>query len=339
MATIFESINTHRSINALSKHEHIVLGIIDAIDAGILAVGDQLPSINTMATEIGYARKTFVKAYTELKDRGLVISKSQKGYFIASTHTHRVLRIALVVSSFNDATGIIYTSLKQSLGIRYHIDVFFHHHDAATLRTLIETHRAGYGLLIVSPIIDTHIASELLQSIPPTKLVVIQHLIELPKTYTTMTVQIEIAIYQKLVELTHRLLQYQNIVLLCPNRIAIAAPVTTAFRRYLKEYDLSGQVVKNSTLDTLQKNTAYFCMDDALLWKLVKQAQKNEFRMGKDIGILSYGDSPPKALIGDGITTIAPHYEAMVQKIARFIKDKVAATVYIPVRLRERGSL
>ena len=43
-------------VNALSKHERLVLGIIEAIDAGHLPVGSQLPSINIMVVELGFAR-------------------------------------------------------------------------------------------------------------------------------------------------------------------------------------------------------------------------------------------------------------------------------------------
>ena len=35
-------------INSLSKHEQLVLGVVEAIDSGSLNLGDQLPSINTM---------------------------------------------------------------------------------------------------------------------------------------------------------------------------------------------------------------------------------------------------------------------------------------------------
>lgn len=45
--------------NNLTKHEQLVQGVIESIEDGQLTIGDQLPSINTMVEEIGYARKLF----------------------------------------------------------------------------------------------------------------------------------------------------------------------------------------------------------------------------------------------------------------------------------------
>jgi len=43
-------------INSLSKHEQLVLGIIEAIDSGHLNVGDQMPSINVMVEKVGLSK-------------------------------------------------------------------------------------------------------------------------------------------------------------------------------------------------------------------------------------------------------------------------------------------
>ena len=47
-----------QKIPTLSKHEHLVTGILNAIDEKKLKRGDKLPSINEMVGAIGYARKT-----------------------------------------------------------------------------------------------------------------------------------------------------------------------------------------------------------------------------------------------------------------------------------------
>ena len=52
--------------------------------AKILKKGNLLPSVNRMVSELGFARKTIVKAYTDLKERGIVESKNRLGYFVAN---------------------------------------------------------------------------------------------------------------------------------------------------------------------------------------------------------------------------------------------------------------
>ncbi|MEL7340305.1 MAG: winged helix-turn-helix domain-containing protein, partial [Bacteroidota bacterium] len=80
--SLYDEIYELQAINSLSKHEQLVQGVINAIDHSILHRNDKLPSINQMVAELGYARKTIVKAYEELKDRGIVESKKLKGYYV-----------------------------------------------------------------------------------------------------------------------------------------------------------------------------------------------------------------------------------------------------------------
>lgn len=69
--SLIQKIKQLERVNILSKHEQLVQGIMETIDAGNLKIGDQLPSINAMVPELGFARKTIVKAYEELKNRDL----------------------------------------------------------------------------------------------------------------------------------------------------------------------------------------------------------------------------------------------------------------------------
>jgi len=113
--SLIDKIKNLSTINTLSKHEQLVHGIIEAIDSGILVTGDQLPSINQMVSELGFARKTIVKAYEELKHRGLVESKKLKGYFIISQETKVTLKVALLLFSFQRFQEEFYNTFRSFL--------------------------------------------------------------------------------------------------------------------------------------------------------------------------------------------------------------------------------
>ena len=110
-------------IKSLSRHEQLVHGVIEAIDSGVLSFGDKLPLINEMVSDLGYARKTIVKAYEELKGRGLVERKKLKGYFIISDETKVTLKIALLLFAFHRFQEEFYNTFRKELGNRFHIDV------------------------------------------------------------------------------------------------------------------------------------------------------------------------------------------------------------------------
>lgn len=122
--SLLNKIRQLQGVNSLSKHEQLVHGVIEAIDSGVLSVGDKLPSINEMVSDLGYARKTIVKAYEELKGRGLVESKKLKGYFIISDETKVTLKIALLLFAFHRFQEEFYNTFRKEMGNRFHIDVF-----------------------------------------------------------------------------------------------------------------------------------------------------------------------------------------------------------------------
>lgn len=82
--TIFDKIQELESVAVYSKHDMLVNGITNAIDDGLLNKGSNLPSVNVMVSELGFARKTIVKAYNELKEKGIVESKKRLGYLASS---------------------------------------------------------------------------------------------------------------------------------------------------------------------------------------------------------------------------------------------------------------
>ena len=168
---LLELIEKLKEVNSLSKHEQLVLGIIDAINSGYLKIGDQLPSINVMVDEVGFARKTIVKAYEELKDKGLVASKKTKGYFVVSSNTQLYLKIALIMYSFQRFQQEFYNSLRKSLEAKVQIDVFFHHNNEEVFETIFGNIVGKYGMYVVAPIEDDA-SKEVLTSLQPEKLII-----------------------------------------------------------------------------------------------------------------------------------------------------------------------
>ena len=73
--------------NRMPIYEQIVLEIERYVALGILKPQDQLMSIREMATTLGINPNTVKKAYTELENKGVIITISTKGTFIADNIT------------------------------------------------------------------------------------------------------------------------------------------------------------------------------------------------------------------------------------------------------------
>lgn len=76
----------------MSKKDLLYVQIANQVErqiaGGIVCVGDQLPSLRTLARERGISLSTAQHAYLELESRGLVAARPQSGYYV--THSpHR----------------------------------------------------------------------------------------------------------------------------------------------------------------------------------------------------------------------------------------------------------
>ncbi|MGO4384121.1 GntR family transcriptional regulator [Specibacter sp. RAF43] len=64
--------------------EQIRLRILDLAAAGALAVGTRLPSVRSLATDLGVAANTVARAYRELEQAGIVVTAGRSGTAVAS---------------------------------------------------------------------------------------------------------------------------------------------------------------------------------------------------------------------------------------------------------------
>ncbi len=66
-----------------SIYEQIRSQIEKFIDAGILRPGDPLPSVRSLANDLGINPNTVMKAYRELENAGTIYTLNKKGVFVA----------------------------------------------------------------------------------------------------------------------------------------------------------------------------------------------------------------------------------------------------------------
>ena len=64
-------------------YEQIKSQIIKFISNGILSPGDKLPSVRSLAEELGINPNTVMKAYQELEKNGYIYTLNKKGVFVS----------------------------------------------------------------------------------------------------------------------------------------------------------------------------------------------------------------------------------------------------------------
>ena len=73
--------------STIPLYEQLEQNIISMIASGVLAADDQLPSVRSLARDLGLNPNTVQKAYSHLEDKGVIYQATGRGSFVASVAT------------------------------------------------------------------------------------------------------------------------------------------------------------------------------------------------------------------------------------------------------------
>jgi DNA-binding LacI/PurR family transcriptional regulator len=80
-------------------------------------------------------------------------------------------------------------------------------------------------------------------------------------------------------------------------------------------------------------------LDDKDLINLLKELQILNYELGKDVGIVSYNETPLKEIVANGITTISTDFSLMGQRLSEMILNDEYRKLKNPLRVIKRNSL
>ncbi|MNI91594.1 DNA-binding transcriptional repressor EbgR [compost metagenome] len=91
--------------------------------------------------------------------------------------------------------------------------------------------------------------------------------------------------------------------------------------------------------ENVEKGTCYINIIEDDLVKLLNKVIQNKLVIGKDVGVISYNETPLKKFILNGITTISTDFEMMGRLAAELIMNKSKERVEVPFYLKLRPSV
>jgi DNA-binding LacI/PurR family transcriptional regulator len=87
----------------------------------------------------------------------------------------------------------------------------------------------------------------------------------------------------------------------------------------------------------IKKGDLFITIEESDLVNLVKQIRDDEFVLGKEIGVISYNDTPLKELLG--ITVISTDFKVMGETAAKMILNGDKGKVKVPFNFIDRNSI
>src|SRR5699024_4584527 len=141
-------------------------------------------------------------------------------------------------------------------------------------------------------------------------------------------------------EAYHKLKEYSKIILIFPEKWATPYPkrILRGFLRFCQENNLDYEVLDEIYDDMeFESKDAYVTIRERDLVNLVQQIRAKKLKLGRDIGIISYNDTPRKELLG--ITVISTYFRAMGQSAAYMMLKNKKERVKNVFKYIERNSI
>ncbi len=317
-----------------SKVQQLINTIIQAINIGDLEPGDTLPSINQLSLTAKISRDTIFKAYRELVRRGTIESSPQRGYFVA-TDLNKVMLFLDTYSSFKDT---LYHNLRSNLPENYGVDLYFHHYNFRVFESILLDNIGQYSMYVVMNF-NHDMLSDVLKKIDSNKLLILDWGRFEKENYSYVCQDFDQAVYNSLVSGLQRIRAYDEFVLVFPKETYHPHETINAFKQFCKDYAIKHSII--NVFDPFDKleNKLFFVIDEVDLVQIVKTTNSAKLELGKDVGIISYNDTPMKEIIGNGVSVISTDFALMGKMVADFVLHKQKIQFIVPTTLTERGSL
>jgi DNA-binding transcriptional regulator YhcF (GntR family) len=315
-------------------YRQIVQSIARNIDNGVLGKDDMLPSVNQIAAEFSLARGSVFTAYNELRSSGIIDSIPGKGYYVLSTETRQKKKIFLLFSTFTPYKEILYNTLRSHLPESCTLDIYFHHHNIQMFGTLIREQSAYYNTFVVMPEANEGTTGVLAKLEQKRVFLLDVGLKEYRDSYPGVYQNFEKDIFSILMDSVELVRKYRRLVLVFPDG-ARTRDIISGFQRFGRKKVVPTEVVSTANV---QRGDGYIVIDDNSLVDVIHAANRNGWQLGKDIGVISYNETPLKSVIGNGITTITTDFVAMGKTMAEMVVAGKREVVENPFVMIDRKS-
>lgn len=325
--------------NALSIpiYKQIIASVQQSIVNGLLNQGDLIPSVNMLASRFSIARGSIFKAYNELRGLGVIDSVPGKGYFITNTRPASKKNIFLLMSTYNAYREVFYNAFISKLKDKATVDMYFHHHNIQVFETLIQNHAPHYNTFVIMPEIHKQTEKILRQLDQRSTYILDTGLKEFGSHYAFVCQNYANDIHQFLKSVEERLANYKRTILLFSANMR-NYELITGFEQFFSSSLLTGLVVRETEHFIPNEGDLCIAMDDNDLVQLVIKAKQKGWKLGKQLGIISYNETPLKSIVAEGITTITPDFKQMGLSMAEMIISGKKGKIENPFLLIERAS-
>ncbi len=312
----------------------LVNTIVKLIRDGVYKEHDVLPSINSLSKDCQIGRETVKKAYNILADKNYIEPAQGKGFYIKATDDGKIKRVLLLFDKLSTYKLVLYRSFTQSLGEAVDITIQLHNQDIDLFERLLDDSRDKYDYYVVVPHfpVQNEVLTRVLQvlnKIPSRKLIVIDNYLRgLSDSVGAVYQNFEVDVYNGLRNGIEQLKKYSRLNIIYKSHTALygslySSVIIKGVSRFCKEFNFPLAVKDILDTNEVKKGEAYLILNgqpDTELFDILRYTKKNELKLGSDIGILFYNESPINEFIMGGLTVLSTDFVQMGESAAEMVK-------------------
>lgn len=327
------------------KYKQIVQTVQSAVEKGVLKQGDVMPSLNQIRDELNVSRDTAIKAYQELKMLGLISSSPGKGNFIAVSGQKRERNIFLLFDEFSVYKEVLYKSLQTTISNQGALELYFHHFNDRVFYDLINQSLGKYTDYVIMPL-STQASFEKFKTLfNQENVYILDQGGELyGEAFPSVYQNFKDDVYLGLKQAAGLSQKYKQMVMAIGStkniyRQALVDQLKTGFHRYCSEQNMQSSIPHEIDNFEIKKGMCFLLFTDVELVSLIKRMEEKRWIPGRDIGIISFNETPLKEIAGGGISTISTDFELMGRTMGEMVLNHGCDHIQNPVRLIQRNSL
>lgn len=331
------------------KYQQIINSIVFNISNGNFEMNQKIPSINKFSEEFYLSRDTVEKAYNILKERKIINSIRGKGYYISRTKLLSKTNVLFLINKLSAYKLRMYNSFLANIGPNAHVDLQIYHCNESLFLDLIKKHKLSHDYFVIVPHFKTEDSNHIsktnsilseISNINKEKLVILDNLKFIEKENIMCVYQdFENDIYEALECGLDKIKCYENVFLIFPKKAIYPFPnrIVHGFRKFCVKHKIEFKILNEVCENIiLKKGDLFITIEEHDLVNLIKQIREYELDLGKDIGIISYNDTPLKDLLG--ISVVSTDFDYIGKKAAEMILNKIAEKIKAPFNFIDRNS-
>lgn len=344
---IVVKIDKHSSV---PRYKQVVESISRDIVNGKIKKGQRMPSISDLGEACSLSKDTVEKAYRVLRNSNLIFTVKGVGNFATANNSGYKPTVFFLINKPSSYKIEVYNAFVNAIDGNAHVNMYLYYCDEDLFVDALKKNGSSYDYFVIMPHFNGEIQKDgnytakvikAIETISRERLIILDNsCAEISGTLAAIYQDYEADVFYALEEALGKLKKYQKIILVFPAKLVFPYPkgILLGFVKFCKQHGFEFEILDEICDDLeIKSKEVYITIEEEDLARLVQQIRENNWIMGKDIGLISYNETPLKALLG--ITVISTDFKGMGKSAAKMLLDNKKTISKNPFHYIERNSL